>query len=75
MLLRGMDSSEKWKKPCGQGAKWNILKMFPTVPCIKYHLPWNFRQTDRQTDKPTDIDENIPFAVAEVIKHSKLSIT
>ena len=31
--------------------------------------------TDRQTDKPTDNDENITFAMAEVIEHSKLSIT
>ena len=70
MLLRGMDCSEKvGEKSCVQGVKWNFLKMFPIVPCIKSHLPWKFhenpfshfaimlltdRRTDRLTDRPTD---------------------
>ena len=55
--------------------------MFPIVPCIKSHLPWQFhenpasrffrnvanRQTYRHTDKATDNDENITFAMVEVI--------
>ena len=64
------------KYSCVQGVKWNILKMFLFVPCIKSHLPWKFHeypfsrffrnvansQTTRQTDKPTDNDENITTA-------------
>ena len=83
MLLKGMDSSEIVEKnSCVQGVKWNILKMFPIVPFIKSHLPWKChenpfcrfsvtaRQPDKQTDKPTDNDENITFALAEVIRHT-----
>ena len=82
MLLRGMDCSEKvGKKSCVQGVAWNILKMIPIVPCIKSHLTCKFhenpfhcfsvmlltdRQTHRQTDRATDNDENITFAMAEV---------
>ena len=55
--------------------------MFPIVPCIKSHLPRKFhenpfrrfsvmllidRQTNRQT-RATDNDENITFAMAEVM--------
>ena len=74
MLLRGMDSSGKvGKTSCVQGVKWNILKMFPIVPCIQSHLPRKFhenpfsrfsvmlltgRQTDRQTHRQTRATDN-----------------
>ena len=53
--------------------------MFSIVPCIKSHLPWKFHEnrfsrfsvmllTDRQTNRQaTDNDENIIFAMAEVM--------
>ena len=77
MLLTDMDSSEKVKRnSCVQGVEWNILKMFPIVPCIKSHLAWEFHKksvqpffrnvANRQTDRATDKDENITFAMAEV---------
>ena len=74
---------KKWKKKsCVQVVKWNILRMSPIVPCIKSHQPWKFHEspfgcfsvmllTDRQTNRQTratDNDENITFAMVEVMK-------
>ena len=53
------------EKSCVQGVQWNILKMFPIVPCIKSHLPWKFHEnpfshfsvimlTDRQTNRQSN---------------------
>ena len=78
MLLRGMDSSEKSdKNSCVQGVKSNILKVFPIVPCIKSHLPWQFHEnpysrfsvmllTDRHTNRQINEQRTTMKTLAEV---------
>ena len=48
------------EKSCVPGVEWNILKMFPIIPCIKSHLRWQFHENQFSR-----------FSVLEQIKHCR----
>ena len=81
-IINKHGSRKQKNRPRIQGVNRDIPKIFQIALCVMFVFFWKFHEnplsrfsvmllTDIQTDRPTDNDENITFAMAEVTKENQ----